>query len=457
MSSRVTTDGANALSKQMARGGVAALAVHIGSAGVTYCAQLLIARSIGAAGFGVYAYVFAWATMLAYCAALGFDISMLRFVAAYQAQGAWGLLRGVIRYGERRALAFGACIAVAGGVAAETWAGRSPELAHTFLVGFLLVPVLALLWIRTAIVRAFGGVVTALAPNSIVRDGMVIGIIGFASLVLGRHLGAPSVMGATLVSAVVGLALVSLAKRWRTPRALKGIAPEYAGSTWARVALPLVALGFADVAMNRTGVVLLGWIGQTTDAGIYALAFNVAFMAALPRAAINALFAPTISDLFVRGRKDALQVLATKAALYTLLGAACIALPAAILAGPILAWFGHPFAAGVPALRILLLGQIVAAGAGSQLHLLTMTGHERAAALLALSMAALNVVAGAGFISLFGLTGAAVATTMTLILWNVAMAVLIWRYLRLVPGALAALQVSPGARPRTADEGGTAL
>ena len=438
--------GADAPARQIARGGVTALAIYVGGAGLTYCAQLLIARSIGAGGFGVYAYVFTWATMLAYCATLGFDVSMLRFVAAYQAQGAWGLLRGVIQYGERRALAFGVGIAVIGVLVVEVWADVRPDLARTFVVGLPLVPVLSLLLIRAAIVRAFGGIVSALAPNGLLRDGVLIGMIGFAGLIAGWRLSAPSVMAATLISAAAGLGLVSLAMRRRMPRAARKTAPEYAGSAWARVALPLVVLGFAEIAMNRAGVVLLGWVGRTTDAGIYALAYNVAFLAALPRTAINALLAPTISDLFVRGRKDALQALALRAAICTLLGAACIALPAAALAGPILSWFGQAFLAGVPALRVLLLAQVIVAGAGSQLHLLTMTGHERSAALLALGMAIINAALCAGLIGLFGLTGAAVATAATFVLWNVAMAALIWRRLRLSPGVLAAFQASTGTR-----------
>ena len=434
-----------AVTGRVARGAVAALAIHIGGAGLTYCAQLLIARSIGAAGFGVYAYVFAWMTMLAYGAALGFDVSMLRFVAAYQAQGAWPLLRGVIQYGERRAAAVGIGICLTGVLVVELCAGRlSATLANTFLAGFLLVPVWALLWIRSSIVRAFGGVVSAIAPDRVVRDGLLLGMVGVASLVHGWRLGPPSVMGATLVSSVMGLGLVSLAMRRRRPQAIRGIAPEFAGGIWARVALPLVMIGVADVALNRTGVVLLGWMGDTTEAGIYALAFNIAFLTALPRTAVNALLAPAISDLFVRGDRSGLQALAAKAAVWALLGAACIALPAALLAGPILAWFGHGFAAGAPALRILLAGQLVAAASGSQLYLLTMTGHERQAARLMLATAAVNVVAGAGFVTLFGLAGAAIATTLTVIAWNAIMALLIWRYLGLVPGVLAAFKVRTG-------------
>lgn len=443
--------GASALSGRLARSSLLAFGIHVGGAGLTYCSQLLIARTIGAEGYGVYAYVFAWMTVLAYLVALGFDVSLLRFIPAYQAEGAWPLLRGVIRQAQRWAMIVGA-IVVLGGIAVITQleGARSPALTRCFIAGFFLVPVLALLWIRSSIVRAFGGVVTALAPDRMVRDGILLVIIGIAGLLMGLHLDAAAVMVATLASATVGLGLVSLAMRRWVPDTVRAATPERARRVWARAALPLVIIGGAEVATNRMGVVLLGWVGLTTDAGIYALAFNIAFLSALPRAAVNALFAPAISRLFVRKDLAALQALATQTAIWTLLGAICIALPLALLAEPLLSWFGPGFAAGATPLRWLLLGQVVTAGAGSQLYLLTMTGHEKTAAVLMLLNAAVNAVLCAVLIQSFGLTGAAIGSAITLILWNLAMAVTIWRVLHLMPSALSVFASSSakhGGRP----------
>lgn len=438
------------LAGRVARGGVAALAIHVGGAGLTYGAQLLIARTIGAGGFGLYAYVFAWMTVLAYGVALGFDVAMLRFVAAYRAQEAWGLLLGVIRFAERTVAALGCAIVLLGSLCIWQWAGAVQEdLAPTFLIGLWLAPVWALLWVRSSVVRAMGGVWTALAPDRIARDGLLLGIVAVAHGALGWSLGAPWIMAATLASAAVGLGLVTLAMRRSLPGAVLSGAPRYAAAEWVRATLPLTMLGVAEVAMNRTGTVLLGWSGQTTEAGIYALAFNIAFLTMLPRAAANTLLAPAISDLFTRGDRGALQALATRSALWTTLGAVCIAIPVAVLSEPVLGWFGRDFTAGVPALRVLLFGQVIAAGAGSQLYLLTMTGHGRSAALLMVGSTAGNAVLGAACIGTFGLTGVAVAATTTLIVGNAAMAVLVWRSLGLLPGVVAALRMQPRRRRPT--------
>jgi O-antigen/teichoic acid export membrane protein len=427
------------LVKRVARASVFAFAIYIAGAGLTYCAQLSIARIVGAHSFGIYAYAFAWMTVLAYFSALGFDIALLRFVPAYQGQQAWGLLRGVVQYAERRAALVGIGIILIGFSIITIWSGgASPELTNTFLVGFILVPVLAVLWIRCSAARAFGGIVSALTPDRIVRDGVLLGLVGTASLGLGWNINATSVMVATLVSSLMALGLAGLAMRRLRPFAAANVLPTYAARrTWRQTSLPLLIIGAAEILMNRMGVILLGWLGDMKEAGIYTMAFNIAFLSVLPRTAVNAMFAPAISDLFTRHDRAMLKVLIARAATWTFYGAACIALALWLVAEPVLAWSGRDFVAGVPALHILLGGQAVAAVAGSQLQLMTMTGHERDAAVILISIVTVNALAGAPLISLLGLYGAAISYTASLILWNVAMGFFVWRRLRVLPGPLA--------------------
>lgn len=424
---------------RLVRGAVSAFVIHVAGAGVSYCAQLAVARAIGVDGYGVYAYAFVWVTVLAYVSALGFDVSLMRFVPVYLAARAFDLLRGVIQYARRRVAAVGCGISLAGVVGVLSWPGElGPDLANTFPIGFAVVPILALLWVCAAAVRGFGAVVAALAPDRLVRDGVLIVLVLLASWGAGWRIGAPFVMVATLLGSAAGLGLVSLAMRRLRPAAVDAAAPIYDAPTWRLTALPLVVISVGEAVMNRTGVMLLGWIVDTRDAGIYAVAFNIALVVVLPRIAVNALLAPAISDLFVRNEHRALSAMVAKAASWSLLGAICIALPLVALAEPVLSLFGQDFTGGASALRILLIGQLMAVATGSQLHLMTMTGRERSAAIVLVSSVVANAALGAVLVSRLGPTGAAVAATTALLGWNMAMSLSIWRHLRLLPGVLAA-------------------
>ena len=422
------------VSGRFARGSLVAFFVYGIGSGLTYLSQLVIARVVGAESYGIYAFVVAWMTVLAYVAALGFDVSLLRLLPAYRAKQAWGLLKGVTRYAEQGVVATGFGVVLSGGCIVVLWVKPVPELMDTLLIGLFLVPVWALLWVRAARVRAFGGVMSALAPDRLVREGLLLGVIGLASFHRAWSINAPWAMLATLASSTVGLVMVSIAAHARWPRSLDAVEPEYASALWRRAALPLVLIAVAEAGMNRTGVVLFGWLGYTKEAGVYALAFNIASLALLPRMAVNALFAPMIAEFFARNDRVALQLLMNKGALWTSLGAAAIAFPLLLLAEPMLGWFGHDFLPAAPALRILLIGQVMVAATGSQLFLMTMTGHERPAVALLVFCAISNVIITVFLIRNFGLVGAAIGNTIVLLFWNSMMIVFIWRRLSLAPG-----------------------
>jgi O-antigen/teichoic acid export membrane protein len=442
------------LARRLARSSAVALTIYVIGAGVSYCAQMLIARINGADGYGVYAYAITWMTVLAYCSALGFDVLLLRFVPAYRAQQAPDLMQGVIRYAQCTVAAVGCGAAVVGAAAIALGGGHLPRgLVNTFLIGFTLVPIWAVLWISCSIVRAFGGVVSALLPDRVGRDGLLFCVLVVAARGWGWHPDACTTMGVTVICSAVALCLVSWAGATLQARELAGVRPTYASSLWLRSAPPLVLIAIIEPLMYRTGAILLGWTGEVKNAGIYAVAFNVAFLVMLPCTAVKALFAPTSSELFASGDRAGLQSVIIRISVFTLLGALCTALPLSLFAHSILGLFGQDFDVGVPALRILLVGQVIAAALGSLRSLVLMTGHERGAALLLALSAATGGLLGVILIGRFGLTGAAVATTLTLVVWSSAMALFVWWRLRLLPGVPGIYPLTVGSSRRNEDHG----
>ena len=445
--------GGDGRGQPLGRASITALAVLAVGAGLTCMAQLVTARIIGPDSYGVYAYVLAWVTLLGYFSTLGFHVSLLRFVPAYQAKEQWALARGVIQYSECATAGTAISIVLIGvcGVIALHGSLR-PELALSFLLGIAAVPFLALQLISASIVRAFGGIIAALAPERVVRDGLLLAIV--AAVFWGNlyRFDATLAMGAMLLSSIVMLGLVRILLRRLRPPALDHAKPAYTAKNWWRPTLPLTVMMIADNLISRSAVIALGLTGNTRDAGIFAAALSIATVTALPRMAVATAFAPTVSALFALGDQAGLQSLSAKAAWLSLLGTACTAIPLLLLAQPLLTWFGPDFMPGAPIVKILVLSQMLAAACGPQQHLITMTGHERAGAVI------LALCAGSSFagclliIDPFGITGAALATALTLVGWNVAMGIFIHKTLHLVPGLVVSFKAMPG-RNRAADCG----
>lgn len=148
---------------------------------------------------------------------------------------------------------------------------------------------------------------------------------------------------------------------------------------------------------------------------------------------VNAIMAPLISELHATGRMEDLQRLVSRAArmifVFTLVACATLF----VVGEWALGLFGAEFRAGNPVLRLLLVSQAVNALAGSVGHLLTMTGSQRLAAWIAGSGAAVNVLLNLLLIPVWGIVGAALATTISTVGWNVAAVVGVRRRLGIDP------------------------
>jgi O-antigen/teichoic acid export membrane protein len=431
-------------SQPLGRTSIAALAVLAAGAGLTCMAQLVTARIIGPDSYGVYAYVLAWVTLLGYFSTLGFHVSLLRFVPAYQAKEEWALARGVIVYSERGTAAAAISIVLIGvcGIVALHGSLR-PEFALSFLLGIATVPFLALQLISASVVRAFGGIIAALAPERVVRDGLLLAIVAVVFWGNLYRLDATLAMGAMLLSSIVMLGLARIFLRRLRPPALDHAKPAYTAKDWWRPTLPLTVMMIADNLMSRSAVIALGLTGNTREAGIFAAAFSIATVTALPRMAVATAFAPTVSALFALGDQAGLQSLSAKASWLSLLGTVCTAIPLLLLAQPLLTWFGRDFMPGAPIVRILVLSQVLAAACGPQQHLITMSGHERAGAAILALCAASSFAGCLLMIDSFGIKGAALATALTVVGWNMAMGIFIHKALHLVPGLIASFKAVP--------------
>jgi O-antigen/teichoic acid export membrane protein len=418
----------------LARASGGSLAVLVSGAGLSYLAQVVTARLIGPASFGVYAYVLAWTTLLAYAATLGFRVSLLRLLPAYRATGDWSRARGLARFAAWATAASALGVTAVGLLLVLAMLGRGSEAALTFLIGLCVVPLVALQIIAAASVRAWGSVVSALVPERILRDGIAVAVLVVVLAAGWMAPGAPAAAVALLAGGSGALLASWLMLRRRRPAELAAAPPVLAPRDWLRPTLPLTVLMLADVLMSRAGTMVLGSIGAMHEAGLFTVAYSLSLLAALPRMAIASAFAPTVADLHARGERQRLQALCTRAARLSLVATLLVALPLMVAAGPLLSLFGPAFQPGAPAVVVLVLAQLFAAACGPQQHLLTMTGHEVAAACsLAVAVAATFLLALL-LVGPAGLLGVALASAASLVGWNVFILVFAWRRLGLRPG-----------------------
>jgi len=126
------------------RAALTVFAIRIGGAALAYGTQVLLARFMGQAEYGVFALAWVWIAILGHGCLLGVAQSVCRFVPHYRARGDLDLARGFLRGGALHALTSGAVTAALGAavVSAAYAIQFRPE-------SFLVLPVVGVLvWPR---------------------------------------------------------------------------------------------------------------------------------------------------------------------------------------------------------------------------------------------------------------------------------------------------------------------
>jgi O-antigen/teichoic acid export membrane protein/SAM-dependent methyltransferase/thymidylate kinase len=402
------------------------------SVALTYLVQFVAARLIGAQSYGVFSSAFACVMLLAYASALGFNVAQARTAPAYAGQGGGASLVG--QGASRQAILSALGIAAIGATGAAILAARlRPELIWTGALGLAAAPLLGLLVIGGLMIRHSGGVFGFLAPDRVIRDGLALGLI--VTLAWGQlwPRDATLVMGATLVGSAMALGVLAVVLRDFRPQ-LAPMASARSRVNWWGAALPLLIMAAAETLLNRTGTILLGLDGNMREAGIFDISFSLASLTTLPLMAVSMLFSTFASHLDLHNRRSRLQSLFSEATGLSFVGATLVALPLLVFARPIVGLLGSDFEQAVPIVRILVLGHFFTSVCGPQQAILVASGHGRAAATMLATTSAVNVVTVFVATRLWGLHGAAVATALTLIGWNLVQSIFLQGRLRIAPG-----------------------
>ncbi len=414
----------------VARGAIGSFVVKILGAAIAFGLHILLARLLGVSQYGIYVYAITWLNILAVLCLLGFHTSLVRFIAAYKAQEKWGLLRGIVHRSTQFVVIFSLLIGGIGGIV--VWFLRSrigQDQAATFGVALILLPVLVLVRLRGAGLRALKRVVQSELPIVIIRPLLLAAILSGLYLYLRQPLQATQAMAINLIAVFAALVIGTVWLIKELPEQMRDVQPIYAEKRWLKVSLPLLLIAGMSMVLNQTDIIMLGAIRGSDEAGIYSAASRVSNLVVFGLIAINAILAPMVSELYHTGRMEELQRIVTLAARAIFVFALMVSIILVVFGKFALSLFGAEFVVTYVPLLILLCGQIVNVLAGSVGLIMTMTGHQNQVGAIVAVSAVVNIILNALLIPLLGLRGAAISTAFTMVLWNITMLVYVQRRL----------------------------
>lgn len=434
LASRPTAEGRDGagLNAILWRGGLGSVLLRAASTLLGLGVALVLARTLGADGYGVYAYALALVSLLAIPAQSGLPTIVLRETALADERGRYDVMLGVWRWSSRVVAGLSLCLVA---TALLVVAGLGDVITNhwldTFYLGLLLVPLMGLVNLRGAALKGLGRVVVGQVPDSVLRPGLLLLLLLCAhGLQPEQDLSPFIAMGLHVLSLGIALLAAILVLREVRPDELKSSPnPVYQHGCWLRSMPPLALMAGIGVGNAYADVLILGWFRAIEEVGVYRVVASSVMFVGFGMQAINLAITPRLARLYARGDLDRLQRLESLSTVVMLLMAMPVFLAFVVWGDHLLAWmFGAEFAHGYVPLAILACGHLITVTMGSVGTIMNMANKEWPAARSTALSALANIVLCLLLVPALGMTGAALAGALSLVLWSVLFAYAIRRY-----------------------------
>jgi O-antigen/teichoic acid export membrane protein len=296
------------------------------------------------------------------------------------------------------------------------------------VVGIWLAPLLALLYLYKELIRGTQHIFMALAPPMVLQYVLTI-TVAFILFKTTRTLSSGNALVIVILALFATLAVQVGALRRALPRDLAQFPSGYEIPLWLRTSFPLLLVSSLGILMSQVDVLVIGAYLGPKEAGIYSIASKTATLVNLSLIVANAAAAPQIAMLHARGDRVSLQRMISTMGQWMFWPSLGMTLFLILFGQPVLRLFGSEFTVGYWSLGLLAFGQLINVSAGAVLNLMNLTGHQAQSLRVYAWVACTNLILNLVLIPRWGIAGAALSTTLSVIGLNVWLAVLVEKHL----------------------------
>lgn len=402
--------------------------IKITSLGLGFLLTLVLARALSPTGYGAYSYVLALITLAAVPAQMGVPEVVVRETAKFHLDENWSALKGLWRW-SLLAVLTAATVAVT--ISYICYLSYEPiartEYISIVFWSFFLLPLMALASLRGAMLSGLRRVLIGQLPDNILRPACLIILVIF-TLLSGAEISPDKVMFYHVIAAAAAFLIGAFLLFKLAPIEIRRSRISGSDSSnWTKSAFPLALISGMYIVNQQLDILFLGWLGSAEDIGIYKVVSQMGMFVIFGQQMVRGVMSPEISRYWAKNNLEDLEQLVRYSGKISF----CIALfvcAVFFLGGRQLLGllFGSEYAVGFLAMVILCIGQLINASFGSVGNILSMTGNANSS-LMALSVSMIiNCLLNMVLIPIWGLEGAACATTISMVIWNF----LLWRVVR---------------------------
>lgn len=401
-------------------GAALTMGVKVAGAAAAFAFHVMLARQMGAEGYGRFSYVLSVVAMLSVVAVFGTNVVNLKYVATYVAKREWRLLSGIIYWSLRCVIITSIMISIAINVFLLFLS--LDKINHSsFIIGGIIVICGSVAVAEAGILRGLRRPFSAeLADSGAALRSFVSIVTLFALCGFGFKVDSPyQALAIIAASSLAVLMITTVILFYAIPKEASLRKRDYSGRQWVHTALPVCLMAIAQSIQGQVDILILSHFCPIDQVGIFSAASRISVIVGFGIASISAVMSPTIAELIALTMKAELQKLLHQTSAVTFMWAVSAFVFCYMFGKYVLLLFGPAFVDGYAVLLLLLAAQCVVALAGNLGMLMVLTGHQVAAGWIYLIIVVMNIVLDILLIPLFGIEGAAMASLLVAILSRV--------------------------------------
>lgn len=396
---------------------------------------VLIGRSLGAALYGEYIYVYTFLSFFTIIAKLGMENAIVYYVSNRSISD--NEKNSIVHFSLKMSIIVGSMLVIFGYAANELIAIHILNDENYRYLLLMILPTIiidAVAALMISILRGGKKILEMTFANEILCNiaKIVILAIMYYVLKINHYLALviPQYLGSILSIIYVFLLLKKedsdiLHKQARLSKSMQIKVLKYS--------LPLVFMSAVTLINHNIDKYMIGFLFDSASVGVYSVATYISNFSSFALGAVNSIFAPMISELYSVGKMQELDLLYKRATRWIMIINLAIFSMTINFHDEIMQLSGDEFIVGGSALVILMLGQVVNSGVGAVGYLNSMTGHTKINLYSSLAAVFANVILNAILIKPYGMVGAAIASAISFALGQVIMLLFVYRNMKMLP------------------------
>lgn len=392
--------------------------------------SILLARVLGPEQFGQYGFLLTIAELFTIVALFGTPTLLTREVAAGIATHSYGKVRGLLIWTGKTTTIVGIPMMLCALAAIFYWQQKQ---IHPISVSVLLIPTSFILIDafsrqRTNVIQGLNKIVASQALSIIISPGCFLILLVGLYCFFPNYISLNIVFFLLLASRLLALVIIERKKKSFLPEEMLKFSPEFYSKKWLDSALPLLLVGSLLIVNTRIDIVMLGYLREAGEVGIYRVAQRGGEFMLFGVMAVDSIINPLAAKAWAQNQKQHLQTVVSKSILFVLLFTLPLLCIFVVFGKEIITFvYGQSYSLAWLPLVILSCGYLSLVLLGRGGVILTMSHFERdTAKAIGIGVGA-NIILNLCLIPQYGINGAALATALAVTMRMVMEALFAYR------------------------------